>query len=325
VPLLDFSDKGRILTLPQGVGCGRAGVRLNLLVWDDLRVFLALARNPSIRTAAGTLNIDPTTLIRRLTRLSEALQTTLFEKRQGYYHLTEHGYQFLGSIEKVEATILEGIDVSASDAVSGVIRIAAPESLATWFLAPLLPDFQKAHPRVSVDLITPSWVPDPLKREVDVAILIDRPVRGALTARKLVEANLRLYASESYLESHPPIKSVDDLAGHSYIGYVRGMSASSQALEYTMQPLPGLVASVRTTSMAVIANMVAEGKGIAMLPHYAGIRIPSARVVCPDEVCVPQSFWLVVREDVRQSPRVVAFIDWLSDLVRAHKVFFQDR
>lgn len=295
-----------------------------LLVWDDLRVFLALARNPSIGAAAGTLNIDPTTLIRRLARLSEALQTTLFEKRQGYYHLTEHGFQFLGSIEKVEAAILEGIDVSAPDSVSGVIRIAAPESLATWFLAPLLPDFQKAHPRVAVDLITPSWVPDPLKREVDVAILIERPVRGPLTARKLVETNLRLYASEAYLDRHPPINSMDDLAGHSYIGYVRGMSSSFQALEYTLQPFPGLVAGIRTTSMAVIANMVAEGKGIAMLTPYAANRIAGARVVCPDQVCMTQSFWLVVREDVRQSPRVVAFIDWLSDLIREHKAFFQD-
>ena len=120
MPLIDFSDKGRILTLPQGVGCGRAGVRLNLLVWDDLRVFLALARNPSIRTAAGTLNIDPTTLIRRLTRLSEALPTTLFEKRQGYYHLTEHGYQFLGSLSNKYSDGSAPSDVRCNGSLKGI-------------------------------------------------------------------------------------------------------------------------------------------------------------------------------------------------------------
>ena len=136
-----------------------------MLIWDDLRVFLALARNPSLRAAAETLNIDPTTLTRRLSRLSESLDSTLFERRGGYYYLTERGGQFLHSIEKVEAAIIEGVDVSSSGAVSGMIRIAVPESLAVWFLAPRLPDFQNAHPRVLVDVITPSWVPDPLKRE----------------------------------------------------------------------------------------------------------------------------------------------------------------
>lgn len=295
-----------------------------MVVWDDLRILLALARNPSLRTAADMLNVDPTTVTRRLARLSETLDATLFERRGSFYYLTERGAEFLESVERAEASILEAFEVSTSGGLSGVIRIGAPESLATWFLGPLLPEFQEANPRVMVDLITPSWVPDPLKREVDVAILVERPVRGALTARKLAETTLQLYASESYLDRYPAINSLDDLVGHRYIGYVRGMPSSSQALEYTLRPLPGLVAGIRTTSMAVQANLVEAGKGMALLPYYAGTRIRGHRVVCPDEVRLKQSFWLVVRQDVRQSSRVTAFIKWLSLMIREHREFFGD-
>lgn len=293
-----------------------------MLVWDDLRILLALARNPSLRAASSTLNVDPTTIMRRLARLSEALDATLFERNGNNYHLTERGAELLERIERAETEILEGIQATGEGGLSGVIRIGAPESFATLFLAPLLSEFQEAHPHILVDLITPSWVPDPLKREVDVAILVDRPVRGALTARKLVETSLQLYATDEYLSRYPPVRSLDDLKDHRYIGYVRSLPYMSQALEYTAAPLPGLVAGLRTTSIAVQTALVREGKGIALLPYYAGSRIPSSRVVCPEIVRLEQSFWLVVRQDVRQNARVTAFIKWLGASVRKHQTFF---
>jgi len=295
-----------------------------VLIWDDLRILLALARNPSLRAASATLNVDPTTVMRRLARLSEALDATLFERNGNHYRLTERGAELLERIERAEAAIQEGVESSDRGGLSGVIRIGAPESFATLFLAPLLHEFQSANPSVLVDLITPSWVPDPVKREVDVAILVDRPVRGALTARKLAETTLQLYATEEYLDRYPPISALDDLEGHRYIGYIRGLPQMSQALEYTIHPLPGLVSGLRTTSIAVQCNLVRKGRGIALLPYYAGTRIPGSRVICPQSVRFKQSFWLVVRQDVRQNARVTAFIKWLTDVVREHRDFFGD-
>jgi len=293
-----------------------------MIVWDDLRILLALARNPSLRVAAETLNIDPTTVTRRLARLSETLDTTLFERRGSNYYLTERGADYVAYVERAEASIIEGFETTAAGGPSGLIRIGAPEAFSSLFLAPRLPEFQKANPRVQVDLITPSWVPDPLKREVDLAILLERPVRGPLNARKLLESTLQLYATEEYLANHPPIRTTADLKGHVYIGYVRGIPSSSQALEYTLNPLPGVVASIRTTSLSVHSSLVREGKGVALLPYYVGAGIPNHRVICPEEICIPQSFWLVVRQDVRQSARVIAFIKWLTTIVEENRTFF---
>jgi len=293
-----------------------------MIIWDDLRILLALARNPSLRAAADALNIDPTTVTRRLARLSETLDTTLFERRGSSYYLTERGREYVAYVERAEAAIIEGFETTSVGGPSGLIRIGAPEAFCSLFLGPRLPEFQKAHPRIQVDLITPSWVPDPLKREVDLAILLERPVRGPLNARKLLETTLQLYATEEYLAHHPPIHTTADLKGHTYIAYVRGIPSASQALEYTLHPLPGVVASIRTTSLSVHSSLVREGKGIALLPYYVGSQIPGHRVLCSEEVCIPQNFWLVVRQDVRQSARVTAFIKWLTAIVAENREFF---
>lgn len=295
---------------------------VRMLNWDDLRIFLALARNPSLSVAAKAVGIDPTTLSRRLARLASSMDATLFEQSGGRHVLTERGIRLLASVERAEAAVLEGHEAALTGGFSGVIRIAAPESLSTWFLGPRLQSFQDANPKIMIDLISPSWYPDPLKREVDVAILPTRPVRGPLTAKRLVDVALHLYASHDYLDSHAPIRTSEDLAGHRFVGYVREMMPTSQAIEYSNKIVPGLVVAIRTTSMSVQTNLVASGAGIGLLPYYVGSRYPGLRQICEDEVQVSQSFWLVIREDVRKNPRVEAFVNWMTAMVRENKPFF---
>jgi DNA-binding transcriptional LysR family regulator len=292
-----------------------------MLNWDDLRIFLALARNSRLNTAASAVGIDATTMSRRLARLATSIDATLFEQSGGRHVLTERGLALLESAERAEAAVLEAQQAGARG-TSGVIRIAVAESLGTWFLGPRLRAFQDAHPEIMIDLISPSWYPDPLKREVDVAILTRRPARGPLTARKIVDFSLHLYASEEYLDKHPPVCTLEDLAGHRFVGYIREMMPHFDAIEYSNKIVPGLVLAIRTTSMSVQANLVVSGAGVGLLPYYVGIRYPGLKVVCPNEVDATQSFWLVVREDVRRNARVDAFVKWITAQVHENKSFF---
>jgi DNA-binding transcriptional LysR family regulator len=294
-----------------------------LLNWDDLRIFLALARDPKLGSAAKALGIDPTTLSRRITRLGQSTNATLFEQHDGQQVLTQRGRELLELAEKAEAAMLQVQESRAGGDISGLIRIAVPESLGIWFLGPRIQEFEDAHPNIVVELISPSWYFSPLKREVDIGILPQRPIRGPLTTRRLVNTTLRLYASRDYLDAHPPINSIDDLTGHRFVGYVRDTLPSAQ-LDYWNETFPGISTNIRTTSIAIQCKAVGNGAGLGLLPFYVGEDDPRLVMVLEDHVRVVQGFWLVVREDIRHNPRVEAFVTWLTKKVRDNLSFFYE-
>src|SRR3546814_1672015 len=186
------------------IGIIAGQVRNNLLNWDDVRTFLALARNPKLGTAAKTLGINATTLSRRISRLSQSNNATLFEMHGGEWLLTEAGERLLLLAERAEAAMLDIEETQQDEDMSGFVRVEVSESFGIWFLSERIKAFHDAYPNIVVELISPSWYFSPLKREVDMAVLPKRPQRGPLTTRSLADTILRLFASRSYLESTPP-------------------------------------------------------------------------------------------------------------------------
>jgi DNA-binding transcriptional LysR family regulator len=290
--------------------------------WDDLRVFLALARHRKLGAAASSLGMDPTTMSRRITRLAMSLNATLFEQNNGQHVLTERGAGLMLYAERAEAAMLEATDTESGGGMAGLIRVGVPESLGASFLAPRLLEFEKAHPQIVIDLISPSWLFDPLKREIDVALMPARPLHGPLTARRLINTTLRLYGTQAYLDSHPPILTREDIRDHRFIGYVRQILPASEA-GYSDAVLPNLPMNMRTTSINIQQSLIATGSGIGLLPYYLGTAHDELVPILEDEVQVPHSFWLVVREDVRYSARIIAFVDWISRAVRESGDFFR--
>lgn len=292
-----------------------------MLNWDDLRIFLALARNPSLKSAARIVGIDPTTMSRRLARLSDAMNATLFEQQGGQHVLTGRGAQLQAYAERAEAAMIEAAEAGISDESGGLLRLATPESFGAAFLAPRLKAFQDAHPRLMIDLISPSWYSDPLKREVDIAILPAQPERGPLRVRRLASTHVGLYASAAYLAAHPAIHTRDDLTGHRFIGYVRSVLPSDQ-LDYAEILIPGSTTILRTTSSTVQERLLESGAGLGLLPYFTGRANPRLVPLLEQEVRIVQSFWLAIREDVRHSSRVSEFLNWLTHAVRSDPGFF---
>jgi DNA-binding transcriptional LysR family regulator len=294
-----------------------------LVNWDDLRIFLALARNPSLKAAARGIGIDPTTMSRRLARLAHSMNATLFEQQGGQHLLTPRGTQLLAYAERAEAAMIEAAEAGVGDETGGLIRIAAPESFGTHFLGPRLHAFQQQHPRVEIELISPSWYSDPLKREVDVAILPSQPMRGPLLTRRLADTTLHLYGSDAYFAQYGPIETLADLKAHRFVGYLRNV-VPNNVTDYSDVLQPGIVTAIRTTSSAVQERMIESGAGLGLLPYFTGRANPRLLPVLMREVRIPQSFWLVVREDVRHLNRIDEFLDWLAAEVRGDPTFFQD-
>ena len=143
--------------------------------WDDLRFFLAVARSGRLTAAARRLGADHATVSRRITSLEESLKAKLFERRPQGYTLTAHGERLLAKAESMETEALAiQSDIGGADmALSGTVRIGAPDGFGTYFLAPRLASLSKAYPGLELQLIAMPRLLSLSKREADVAITLE--------------------------------------------------------------------------------------------------------------------------------------------------------
>ncbi|WP_394658020.1 LysR family transcriptional regulator [uncultured Novosphingobium sp.] len=281
--------------------------------WDDLRVFLAVARNRRVGPAARALGIDATTIARRLQRLEAALDSQLFEQVGADRILTLRGSALLAHAESVEGATLEALaDVKGErHSLHGHIRLSVAEGFGTYILAPALPAFHAAHPGIRLDVITASGFLNPSKREADMAVMLARPQRGDLHVQKLGDYRLRLYASRSYLATRGEPQDRSALKDHALVGYVPDFLFSPE-LDYLDEVHTGLEASLRSSSIGIQRRLVIDGGGLGILPDFMVANAEDLVVVLPGDVVITRSFWLVTHSNQRKLARIAA----VSNLLR---------
>jgi DNA-binding transcriptional LysR family regulator len=169
--------------------------------WNDLRAFLAVVRTGRLVTAAHQLGMDQSTLSRRISGLEKALQTRLFDRTPTGYALTISGETLVSQAEEIERLTIDigSRLANAHSALAGPIRIATPEGFGTYFLPPLLNKLTQAHPELEIELVAVPGAVSLFKREADLAVMISPPEKGRFKTRRLLDYELGLYASRSYL------------------------------------------------------------------------------------------------------------------------------
>lgn len=283
--------------------------------WDDLRIFLSVARAGRLAGAARLLAIDVTTVSRRLARLETAMGAALFETIGGERQLSETGQALLLHAETIEAAILSATAADRGTSLAGHVRLSLAEGLATHLVAPAVAGFRGEHPNLRLDLITASGFLNPSKREADVAVMLARPRGRQLRAVKLADYVLRLFATEGYLTAHGTPHDAAALAQHSLISYVPEHIHAVE-LDYLSEIHDGLVARARSTSINVQHAMIRSGVGIGILPDFIARRDRTLTGVLP-EVTLGRSFWLVTHEDTHATPRIQAVTEWLRSIAEA--------
>ena len=187
--------------------------------WDDLRIFLAVARQESLSAAGRALKIDPATVGRRIARLEDAIGARLFAKGPQGYAITDEGARLLTHAERAEAAIEGAAEaLTGPDGLTGQIRIGAPDGCANYLLPQVLARICDANPGLEVQVVALPRVFNLSKREADMAIAVSRPTAGRLTVQKLTDYHLHLAASKDYLAAHPPIHGPQDLQAHRFVG-----------------------------------------------------------------------------------------------------------
>ena len=288
--------------------------------WDDLRFFLAVARSGRLTAAARRLGADHATVSRRITSLEESLKAKLFERRPQGYALTGHGEQLLAKAESMETEALAiQSEIGGADmALSGTVRIGAPDGFGSTFLASRFAGLAKAYPGLELQLIAMPRLLSLSKREADVAITLAPPKEGKVVARKLCDYRLGLYAAQDYLDANPPITAAEDLFGHRIVGYIDDLIFTPE-LDYLDEVAKGLRAHIQSSSVLAQMNAVAAGAGIGVIHHFMAIDEPRLVPVLPESVSITRSFWLLVHADLKDVARVRAVVDFIVRESKANR------
>jgi DNA-binding transcriptional LysR family regulator len=284
--------------------------------WDDLRVFLAVARRESLSAAGQALRIDPATVGRRIARLEDSLGARLFVKSPQGYALTDAGARLVPRAEVAEAA-LRGLDETAEtpEGLTGQIRLGAPDGCANYLLPQVLAQMCDRHPGLEVQLVALPRVFNLSKREADMAIGVSRPEAGRLVVQKLTDYRLHLAASRSYLAAHAPITTRSDLKAHRLVGYIPDMIFDKE-LDYLAEL--GLAAPpLASNSVSVQLNFLRAGAGVGVVHDFALPAAPDLQRILPNDISLTRSFWLIRHADDARVPRLTRFAEDLVRLCRA--------
>ncbi len=293
----------------------------NQLDWDDARMFLAVARAGQLLGAARTLGVNQATVSRRMAVLEAALGAKLLVRRTHGSELSDAGQTLLETLERVETEMvtvqarLQGAEAAAA----GVVRIGAPDGFGVGFLAPRLAGLVNRYPDLTVQLVPTPRGFSLSRREADLAVMIGRPEKGRLVARKLTDYTLGLYAAPAYLAAHPAPCKPADLADHQLVGYVEDLIASP-ALNYAADFLRGWRSSVELTSAVGQVEAVRASAGIGALHDYLASAHDLVRVL--PELRVVRSYWLAIHENLRDVARVRVAADFVTRTVRDSQAAF---
>jgi len=256
------------------------------------------------------------TVSRRIERLEAAVGQPLFLRQQSGYRLTDDGTALVERAEEMEAAALSLISGLPQEAtVSGTVRLATAENLATGLILPELPRLRAEYPQLALEIVTDIGTVNLHRRDADIALRMVKPERGNVTLQRLGTLGYGLYGAPGYVAARSGSMDASAFDADDFIGW-SDTHASLPAAQWIERVLKGGAPAVMTTSLATQIAACASGLGLAVLPHF--LAQPRDLTCLDPDLGIDQSIWLVTQSDLAQSRRVCVVADFLRDLVKQH-------
>jgi DNA-binding transcriptional LysR family regulator len=285
--------------------------------WSDVRYFLEVYRRGSLSGAARVLDVDQTTVGRRLKALERDVGARLLRTTVTGASLTDAGRAILPEAEEMEHTMeaLRRKAAARSSAITGVVTIATTEALASTFLVPRLAELRANHPAMDFVVATGNRTLDLARGDADLALRLVRPVEPELIARRVGDITLGVYAASSYLAMRGTPNRAADLADHDVLGYHGELAGGTEARWLAAHAARARVVLRANSVLNVLAAAVA-GIGVAILPHGLGTVEPALRRLELQPEPDKRGVWVVFHQDARANARVKAIVDDLIATAR---------
>lgn len=291
--------------------------------WDDVRLFLGIARTGSLIAASRTLGMDHTTLSRRLNKLEKRLGLKLFERAGRRLKINSSGLRLQKTAERMEASLINDMSAlqTALNAESGVVRIGAPEGLGIGYLAERVGQISDRYPGIEIELVALPQRYSLAAREADIVITLDRPTTGNLVVRKLTDYKLGFFASRDYVDRHTEPNCIPELQNHRICGYIQSLLHTGE-LDYLQFGDARLTAQLRSTSIIAQRDMILAGYGIGVLPFFVAAEFADRlKAVVQDQILV-RRYWMTIHEDFKEMGRIRLVAELIHNVVKQDKRLF---
>ena len=286
--------------------------------WNDLRHFLAVAREGSTLAAARKLQVNQSTVHRRLAALENALGCSLVERHPTGYRLTELGKQLRSHAERIE----DGVralqrHVAASDGgMIGRIRMTCSTAVGHRLMKSSLFDaFSERHPGLKVELVMTERLVSLSDGEADVAIRGGVPTDETLVGKKIANVPWALYATRAYIDRNGRPRSLGDLDRHTTVGFIEAM-ANHNAASWLRRHAPHARICAEAGNIPSVFLAVKSGACIAPLPAPLGDGDDELQCVLGPVSELSYPMYLLTHRDLRRVPRISAFFDFCAGKLR---------
>ena len=290
----------------------------------DLPLILALSRERTLAGAAERLDVDLSTVFRRLNALEKRLRVRLFDRSARGYQLTAAGERAAGAAERVETELLSlDREISGRDQqLSGRLRVTASETLSHSVLPGLFARFHAEHPRIELILTIDNRIMDLSRREADVALRVRRPTDAGLFGRRLTGVAWAFYGPAQQTGGNLRRESGSyNFGRHTVIGWDEPTRII--ASDWLAEHVPPERIGYRCNSLVNQLVAVSAGLGIALLPCYLADRDPAVRRVSGVLPDLTSELWIVTHQDLKNTARIRAFLTSIGDAIAAERRRFE--
>ena len=289
--------------------------------WNDLRYFLAVARGGSTLAAARMLGTSQSTVHRRLAELEKHIGCKLAKRSPTGYQLTDVGQRLLEHAERAEEVIstFERHALAAGTGLTGSVRVTCSSTMADRLAKSILIEgFYARYPGLRVEFVITDKYLDLSKGHADIAIRTGEVADENLIGRKIAEVPWAVYATRSYVEHHGRPERTHDLNQHLVVAF-DGEIANYAAARWLKSVAPRAKVAARSDNWAAFLTTVKTGVGLAPLPIHHGDREKELVRLIDTEPRVVSQFWLLMHPDMRHTPRVRAFFDYIVAEVKTFR------
>jgi DNA-binding transcriptional LysR family regulator len=280
-----------------------------MLSWDDFRYVKAIADRRSLAGAAQALGVNHSTVFRRLGQIEEQLGSRLFERGRAGYALTPSGEEMVRLAERVgeDITAFERRVTGQDLRPSGELRVTCSDTVLLHLLTDVFARFRDAYPEITIDVVISNTMLNLSKRDADVAVRATYQPPETLSGRRVAHIAWAVFGASEQVGK--PLDLAHDVPRHNWVGFV-DHSAIGRAAKWLKDSGGEERIVYKVNTMLGLAEAVARGVGLALLPCYVGASVPGLTRLSPPLPDIGGELWLLTHPDLRNTARVLAFLDF---------------